>query len=336
MKPSTLWLSRVLSLVLSLALSIVLSATLPSSYADEAPPLPPLQVDTLNGVQIGWTEMGDPNGPPMLMVMGLGSSYKVWGRDFPAGLVDQGFRLIFFDNRDVGQSQRYDDWGDPVIWWNLLKAWLGLEVSHAYTLSDMGDDAIALLDKLEIDRAYVLGASMGGMIAQTIAIEHPERVIKLISIMSTTGASHLPEPSKESSDQLKEVAETPQESAADLHARGFYPEALPRQFMAILQSGDRSEKLMQLDVPTLVLHGEDDPLIPLEHGKHTAEMIPGARFYSFAGMAHNIPPEVRPALLARIEEFVFASSEGAAQNAVSAIPASVTPVVEAVSSAATP
>lgn len=275
----------------------------------EAPPIPPLTVSTVNGVDIAWTEMGDPGGPPMLMVMGMGASHKVWGRDFPAGLVEQGFRLIIFDNRDVGQSQRFDDWGQPTLWWNLLKDKLGLEVSHAYTLSDMANDGVALLHMLGIERAHVLGVSMGGMIAQTIAIEHPERVISLVSIMSSSGAPHLPEASRESTNAIREVADAPAEEVDDIHARGMYPEAIPRQLMAILHSGDRSEKLKELRVPTLVLHGEDDTLIPLAHGKHTAQVIPDARFFSFPGMAHNIPPDVRPRVLEKIELYALPLSE---------------------------
>lgn len=262
----------------------------------------PLQVATVNGIQLAWTEMGDPEGVPMLMVMGLGASHRVWGEKFPAGLVELGFRLILFDNRDVGGSQRFDDWGEPVLWWNFVKARMGFEVSHAYTLSDMGDDAVALLDHLKIERAHVLGASMGGMIAQTIALEHPERVSSLISMMSSTGAPHLPPASEESSAALKDVAATTEDKLREVHEQGFYPAAIPRQLMAIMQSGDRSEKLRRMTVPTLVLHGEDDTLLPLAHGQHTAEVIPNAAFASFPGMAHDIPDAVRPALLQVIRE----------------------------------
>ena len=287
----------------AVGLTCLLFSISPLSSAQPAAGFQPPEVAKINGIDIAWTEKGPADGVPLLMVMGLGASHIVWGEAFTAGLVEQGFRLILFDNRDVGQSQRFDDWGQPVLWWNFLKAAVGLEVSHPYTLSDMGDDAIALLDMLEIERAHVMGASMGGMIAQTIAIEHPERVISLISIMSSSGAPHLPEPSEEAVSALRNTAETPAEEIADVHARGFYPEAIPRQLMAILQSGDRSDRLQTVTVPTLVIHGQDDPLLPLAHGEHTAEVIPDAQFRSFPGMAHNIPAEVRPAVLAAIESF---------------------------------
>lgn len=263
--------------------------------------LPPLNTSVVNATSIAWTEMGNPEGTPLLMIMGLGASHVVWGEEFPTGLVDKGFRVVLIDNRDVGGSQKFDDWGEPVLWWNFLKAKMGLEVSHAYTLSDMGNDAVALLDELKIERAHVLGASMGGMIAQTIAIEHPERVISLISIMSSSGAPHLPQASEESVAAIRNVAETSEDDVAELHAKGFYPAAIPRQLMAIMHSGDRSTDLMAIDLPTLVIHGEDDPLLPLPHGKHTAEMIPGAQFVSFPGMAHNIPDDVRPRIIDAIE-----------------------------------
>jgi pimeloyl-ACP methyl ester carboxylesterase len=287
------------ALILSLALLLTTSASIARDGA-----FPTLNTSTINGTQIAWTQMGEPEGTPMLMIMGLGASHKVWGEEFSNGLVDKGFRLVLLDNRDVGGSQKFDEWGEPILWWNMLKAKLGLEVSHAYTLSDMGDDAVALLDLLQIERAHVLGASMGGMIAQTIAIEHPERVISLISIMSSSGAPHLPQASKESVAAIRNVAETSEEDLAEIHAKGFYPAAIPRQLMAIMYSGDRSAALNRLQVPTLVIHGEDDPLLPLAHGQHTAEVIPAAQFVSFPGMAHNIPDDVRPAMLDAIEAYV--------------------------------
>ena len=131
------------TLVLSLSIFVASQVT-----ALEVTSIPPAQTSVLNGVTLAWTEMGNPDGVPLLMVMGLGAAYKVWGDEFTAGLVEQGFRVILYDNRDVGGSTRFDDWGEPVLWWNVLKDKLGFEVSHPYTLSDMGDDGIALLDML--------------------------------------------------------------------------------------------------------------------------------------------------------------------------------------------
>ena len=152
----------------------------------------------VNGVEIVWAEIGDPQEPPLVLIQGLMVSHELWGDEFMAGLLEQGYHIIVLDNRDVGESQRMTQDGDPVMWWNLLKAKIGIPVTAPYTLYDMGDDVIALMDTLNIEYAHVMGASMGGMIAQIIAAKHPELFLSLISIMSTTSAPHLPKASEKS------------------------------------------------------------------------------------------------------------------------------------------
>lgn len=263
-------------------------------------------VSPLNGTQIAWTELGDVHGEPVVLIMGLGASHRLWGDYIPQQLADAGLRVILLDNRDVGQSQRYDEHGDPVIWWNFLKVKLGFEPWTVYTLDDMADDVVALLDHLEIQQAHVVGASMGGMIAQLVAINHPARTETLVSIMSSTGAPHLPPPSNEANDALEGVAEAEGDELTRVHELGLHPEAMPRQLMAILDSGDRSERLSRLETPVLVIHGQQDTLLPIEHGRHTAEVIPGAEIVEIADMGHNLPEQIRDQVVSLIAGHVKA------------------------------
>jgi len=291
----------IISVLLSLVFSLI-SLTSLASLEDK-----PLTITEINQTTIAWMEMGDPEGPPLLMIQGLGVSHKVWGDKFTEMLMAKGYRVIIFDNRDVGQSQRYDADGNPVILWNLLKNKLGFDVTTSYSLKDMAKDAVGILDHLNLKDAHILGASMGGMIAQTLVIEHPERARSLISIMSSSGAEHLPEPSTESSNKINDLADmSDAERFAELNGKGVYPQAIPRQYMAILDSGDRSPELKKIRTRTLVLHGKDDKLLSLEHGQHTAESIPGADFVAFDGMAHNIPDPVKPLLIERIDQLIQA------------------------------
>ena len=235
--------------------------------------------------------------------MGLGASHVVWGDKMVQGLEEAGFHVVLLDNRDVGGSTRFDEWGEPTLWWQLLKRELGFEVDAPYTLNDMGADTIALMDQLNIPNAHLVGASMGGMIAQVAAAQYPDRTRSLISIMSTTGAPHLPPPSEEASKRLTGVASGGEDDAqlqAAYVKRGFYPESMPRQMMAIFKTGDRSAEVATISAPTLVLHGADDDLIPPPHGKYTAQLIEGSDLVVFEGMGHNIPDDVLPLLLARM------------------------------------
>jgi pimeloyl-ACP methyl ester carboxylesterase len=161
----------------------------------------------------------------------------------------------------------------------------------------MAGDAVAVLDALEIKQAHVIGASMGGMIAQIIAYDHPERTKSLTSIMSTTGAPHLPPPGKAQRDGIDNMNKSTLDEAAKLEEIGFFTTALPNQITAIFNAGDRTKRVQQINVPALVLHGADDPLLPLAHGEFTAKNITGATLKVYQGMAHNMPDEIIPVMV---------------------------------------
>ena len=193
------------------------------------------------------------------------------------GIVNGGYRVVLLDNRDVGESTRIEKRGRLWLAWQLLKYRIGLRVKSPYSLKDMAKDSIAVLDELEIGEANIIGASMGGMIAQTVAYDFPERTRSLISIMSTTWAPHLPPPGREQEQGISDMNESSAEQAENLEKIGFYPTALPNQVTAILSAGDRTTQVGTIEAPTLVLHGADDELLSVEHGKHTAEVISGAK-----------------------------------------------------------
>ena len=185
----------------------------------------------------------------------------------------------------------------------MLKRQLGLGVNAPYLLNDMAADVVSVMDTLEIERAHIVGASMGGMIAQIVAADYPQRTQSLISIMSTTGAPHLPAPSSDSSNLLKDLVSNDDENNSDeteMKLRGFYPDAMPRQLMAILKTGDRTERVKTIEAPTLVLHGADDTLIPPAHGQHTTDTITGSKLVIFEGMGHDMPEAVMPKILAEM------------------------------------
>lgn len=260
-----------------------------------------MTVKQLNGIDIAYTTAGEVGAPPVLMVMGLTGSHRLWGEDFVNGLVAGGYRVILFDNRDTGDSARLHALGEPTLWWEMFKNAIGFDVDAAYSLADMAADGIAVLDELNIDKAHIVGASMGGMIAQIIAAEYPQRTQSLVSIMSTTGAPHLPPPADDASEDLLGIGDAGEEgSVAKMHDIGIYPASLGRQLTAIMSAGDRSEQVKRISVPTLVLHGEDDTLLPLDHGKHTHELIEGSEFISYDGMGHNMPAPVVPKLVGAI------------------------------------
>jgi len=212
-------------------------------------------------------------------------------------LVNGGYRVILMDNRDVGQSSRVEGKGKFWLGWQMLKYQIGWTVNSPYTLRDMAADAMSVLDALNIDRVHVIGASMGGMISQVIAYDYPERAHSLVSIMSTTWAPHLPAPGKAQQDGLSDMNESSQDEAARLEQLGFYTSALPNQLTAILNAGDRTERVGQITAPTLVLHGSEDKLLTVEHGRHTAETISGAKFKVYDGMGHNLPDDIVPMMV---------------------------------------
>lgn len=249
---------------------------------------------------------GPDDGPPVLMIMGLGAQMIAWPPELVEGLVARGMRVIRFDNRDVGLSTKID--APPP---SPAEAAAG---RAPYTLSDMAADAVGLLDHLGIDAAHVVGASMGGMIAQTVAIEHPGRVRSLTSIMSTTGEPEVGQPEPDALARLmtpppadREGAiehsvltsqvisgplfdpERARQRAAAAYDRCFHPAGVARQLAAILASGSRAEGLRRLRTPTLVIHGAVDPLVTPSGGRRTAELVPGARLVIYDEMGHDLP-----------------------------------------------
>jgi len=262
-----------------------------------------LQTAPVNGLEMAYRIVGeDPDKPKVVIIMGLGGSNVVWGDTLVKGLVEGGYELLMFDNRDVGGSTRFDSWGQPTLWLQLIKQKLGLPVNAPYTLDDMAADTVALMDHLGYRDAHIIGTSMGGMIAQVVAAQYPQRTRSLVSIMSSTGARHLPSPTRRAESNLRELAvgDAAAQRDAMMRARGFYPESMPRQLMAIFKSGDRSKDVASIEASTLVLHGIDDTLVPPPHGVHTAELIQGSEFVLLEEMGHNMPENVLPELIARM------------------------------------
>ena len=273
----------------------------------------------VGAIDIAYETFGDSSAPPILLIMGLGAQMIRWDDVFCQLLAAQGYWVIRFDNRDVGLSTKFDDSGIPNVIQLLQAVQMRKSMDVPYLLKDMASDAVGLLDKLGIDSAHIVGASMGGMIAQTIAIQYTNRVRTLTSIMSSTGHTDLPQPTPEAMAVLlkqppsdrAEYIESSVESSRVLHGtkyplnekyvreyagraydRCYYPEGTTRQLAAVLASGSRREALRSINTPTLVIHGDVDPLVPVEGGKDTAESIPGAELLIIEGMGHSIPEEV--------------------------------------------
>lgn len=282
---------------------------------------------TANGIslEIEDTGAGAPR-PPVLLVMGLGMQLTAWPDELVQGLVRAGHRVIRFDNRDIGLSERFDHLGAPNLLWESMKLRVGLPVRAPYHLHDMAADALGVLDALGIVQAHVVGASMGGMIAQRVALAAPQRVLSLTSIMSSSGARYLPGPQprvlqvllsrpRDFSEptvlahyvRLFRAIGSPGFPSTDEELRqrirhslrrgGYRPAGSARQLAAIAADTRRCEELRRIATPTLVLHGADDPLVPPACGQDTARRIPGARFEAIPGMGHDLPPAVVDALL---------------------------------------
>ena len=260
----------------------------------------PTDLININGVSIAYTTAGEAGNPPVLMIMGLMGSHKVWGEEIVNGLVDSGYRVILFDNRDTGESENLDRLGKPNLYWKFAMSYLGVDFSSPYTLTDMALDGIGVLDHLGIEKAHIVGASMGGMIAQTIASKFPERTKSLVSIMSTTGAPHLSKMSESNERNFNNAGGWDKDTA---HSYGFYPEAMPRQITAIMKAGDRSEQVRSIKVSTLVQHGVNDTLLPPDHGEHTAKLINNSKLKIYENMGHNLPPEVLPFVIEDMVNF---------------------------------
>jgi pimeloyl-ACP methyl ester carboxylesterase len=289
---------KALASLILIIFTCVANADFPHTYIDQHP----LKTVTANNIEISYREIGEKENPKVLMIMGLGASNRVHGDNLVRGIEQAGYHVLIFDNRDTGGSTRFNDWGQPTIWLQLLKNRLGLRVNTPYTLDDMAADTVGLMDAVDYKDAHVVGFSMGGMIAQKVAAQYPERVRSLTSVMSTTGANHLPKPTKEARKALASLASgaAADERAKALSERGFYLDSMPRQYMAILDAGDRTEETSTIKVRTLVIHGAEDSLIPPLHGQHTAEVIKDSELVIFPVMGHNIPDEVLPKLLSQI------------------------------------
>ena len=277
-----------------------------------------------NGIEIEYETVGDSSSPPLILVMGLGAQMITWDDEFCEQLAERGFHVIRFDNRDIGLSTKMEQAGMP----DVMAAFAG-DAQPAYTLDDMADDAVGLLDALGIGAAHVVGASMGGFIAQLMAIDHPDRVLSLTSIMSAPGGHDTVAPWPEGAEVLMRIPpETregriehavwirrvlagrgnPFDDAAEARRaarsidRAYYPVGTARQLVAVLAAKSRLERLASVSVPTLVVHGIDDPLVPIENGRRVAAAVPGARLIEFEGMGHNMPERFWPVILDAIVE----------------------------------
>ena len=292
-------------LYLLLIFTSVAQAEFSRTYLDTHP----LKMAQVNGIEIAYRTVGEGEGrPKVVVIMGLGGSNVAWGDNMIRGLAEAGYQVLMFDNRDTGASTRFDQWGQPTLWLQLLKRQLNLPVNAPYSLDDMAADTVGLMDALGYQDGHIIGTSMGGMIAQIVAAKYPQRTRSLISIMSTTGARHLPPPTNLAETRLRNLAEgeAEEEREASIRARGFYPASMPRHLMAVFKVGDRSAEVATIQADTLVLHGVDDGLIPPAHGEHTAELIKGSKYVLFEGMGHNLPPAVIPDLIANMTSHINA------------------------------
>jgi pimeloyl-ACP methyl ester carboxylesterase len=289
-----------------------------------------VHVDTSNGIVIEYDTFGDPADPPILLIMGFGTQLLGWDAEFCRLLADRGRHVIRYDNRDCGLSTKYDD--APVDLMDLIGAVTSGDFDRAramspYTLRDMAGDGIALLQELGIDRAHVVGSSMGGMIAQKMAAVFPDQVLSLTSMMSTTGEPEYGQSTPEAqqvlfsprpADRAGYVAAAERELAwasrkygdpATLRAlaaasydRSYYPAGVPRQLAAMILDGSRADALRALEVPTLVIHGLDDTLIDPSGGERIAELVPDARLVLIEDMGHDRPRALWPRLVNAIYE----------------------------------
>ncbi|WP_426390512.1 alpha/beta fold hydrolase [Variovorax sp. R-27] len=279
-----------------------------------------------NGIELAWDSFGDAGAPPLLLVMGLGAQMVAWDDAFCARLAEAGgHRVIRFDNRDIGHSTHLSHLGVPDIQALMAQAMAGQPLRTPYNLRDMAADCVGLLDALGIARAHIVGASMGGAIGQELCIHHPHRMLSFTSIMSTTGAPGLPPPTPEAMAVLFTPSPTtfeaylphyarvwrvlrgpfdfPLDEARDaekaqlVFLRGLNPAGVARQLAAILASGNRKPALRDVRVPTLVIHGDADPLVPVACGVDVADAIPGAQLLRIPRMGHALPIPMWPQIV---------------------------------------
>jgi pimeloyl-ACP methyl ester carboxylesterase len=276
-------------------------------------------------IELCYETFGDPADPPMLLIMGLGTQMLGWQEELCEQLAERGLFVIRYDNRDIGHSTILDDYPAPTLGQIIRRD----KRAAAYTLADLAADGVGLLDQLGIERAHLVGASMGGMIAQTIAARRPERVLSLASIMSSTGSRWSGQPAlstyrlflrplaRERDEYVKQAAELFEhigsrgferdeeafrEMLGAMHDRGHNPGSSSRQLAAILAAGDRTKELRHITAPTLVIHGTADRLIRPSGGRATARAIPGARLLTIEGMGHDLPRGAWPQIIDAIVE----------------------------------
>ena len=285
-----------------------------------------------NNIEIMMEDLGPEDGSPLILIRGLGTQMIQWPDTLLQGFRENGFRPIIFDNRDVGLSQKFGGHGKV----NLLKVLdaqkNGIDPDLPYTVHDMAGDVIAVLDHLDIDRAHVFGISMGGMIAQRVALNHPDRVLTLTSVMSHSGNPDLPRPEghvqqmlmggprDESRDAAIDYAVEGEQlwgcpgypvSDDDVRAiqekaydRCYYPEGVGRQYAALLADSSRYKELHRIIAPTLVIHGTDDVLVNVQGGRDTHTRIAHSEYEEISGMGHTIPPTLAPILVDRVVQFI--------------------------------
>jgi pimeloyl-ACP methyl ester carboxylesterase len=278
------------------------------------------RVARAGAIELCYETFGAPDAPPLLLVMGLASQMILWDEEFCELLAARGFWVIRFDNRDVGRSTILRDAPVPKRWQLVTRDRHGA----AYSLDEMAADAVGLLDHLEIGAAHVVGASMGGMIAQLVAVNHAERVLSLVSIMSTTGNSRVGRPRprialrllrgarrdregyiEDQIDTYRAIGSTgvpfdeehKRERAGRCFDRGIHPAGTARQMAAIVTAADRTRSLSQVRVPTTVIHGDGDPLVDISGGRATAQAIPDAKLVIVPGMGHDLPRQLRPQII---------------------------------------
>jgi pimeloyl-ACP methyl ester carboxylesterase len=294
-----------------------------------------------NGVAIEYESFGRDSDPVILLIMGLAAQLTLWPESLCRGLAAKGFRVIRFDNRDIGKSTHLMDNGAPDLGRMMADVMAGRAVAPPYTLNDMAADAMGLLDAIGVSKAHIVGASMGGMIAQIIAAHYPARTKSLVSVMSTTGRRGLPPakpevmavlltppPSFGREDRIEaaihawRVIGSPGYPSSDAEIRAlaerevdrtpYEPTGMARQMAAIVAAPPRNEMLKSVRAPTLVIHGADDPLVPLPGGQDTAASIPGAKLIVIPGLGHDMSETVAPIYLKHIGDFVSGVEAGRA------------------------